>query len=180
MSTHAAGAGAKGRPKRPPGRPSKLTPEVVSDLVSALETGVRSSDACAFAGISMTLFTRWLDQGAAEEKPEYVEFLHSVNAARARGRVVAADRILKASKHDWRAAAWLLERTDRETFGKRVKMETTGPNDGPLQVEFGVRSEVFPGMKMDPASLDGLSDVELDALNSALAKLKSAEVGSGG
>ena len=50
--------------KRPMGRPSKLTPEIVERLCDALRAGNTREAAAAYAGIARSTFYDWLRRGA--------------------------------------------------------------------------------------------------------------------
>jgi hypothetical protein len=108
-----------------------LTPEVHEKVREALAAGAYQRDAATFAGVSVRTFYAWLARGreAAEalERGEPVEsvdrdlaaFLHMVEGSRVRVAVDLLTVVQDAARRDWRAAAWFLERSYPEQWGKR-------------------------------------------------------------
>jgi len=106
----------------------KYTKERVDIIIDHLRK-VGGRYAAASAGdISFETFCRWM------EKPE---FKKRVTEAEKTGIVYkkeyAINAIFNAMKKDWKAAAWWLERTFPESFGKTVKVQgdiaTVKPED---------------------------------------------------
>lgn len=133
------------KPKKKPGRPPKLIQKTLlndenldetygSRIIAALNAGTFFDDACSYAGISKSAGYEWLARGKAarEEQAEkgeqhelpgdervYAEFADAVEKARA-GAVVANLAVIRtaAQKGNWQAAAWFLERTKPEKYGR--------------------------------------------------------------
>ena len=105
--------------KRRPGRPSKLTPQVVAMILTAIRCGASNRIACEGAGICPETLCAWKRRGEAEPGSEYSEFLQRLTRARQEGRISRLAMIQKAAKMDWRAAAWLLERDMPDEFSLR-------------------------------------------------------------
>jgi hypothetical protein len=124
------------------GRPSPLevTPRIQQALVKQIERGVPIRHACANAGIDDATFHRWIqkadpceDDGVVEEmRARYRDFRDAIAHARAKkidrllARLEQASKIPSAAtgQLDWRATAWLLERTEPNDFGPRSKVES--------------------------------------------------------
>lgn len=87
------------------GRKGKYTPEIVKELITALETGMTDGDACIIAGIDESTFYRWQEAKS--------EFRDRVTRARPKGWLGA----LAVLKHeaivnrDIKAACEYLDRT---------------------------------------------------------------------
>lgn len=98
----------------------KLTPEVADKLVALLKAGNYVSIAARAAGISKTIFYRWLDRGAsdAEEDADYRELRERVELARAEAEARNVAAIASAARDSWQAAAWLLERQYPDRWGR--------------------------------------------------------------
>jgi hypothetical protein len=162
----------KARTGRPRGRPSKLTPEVSKALVEALETGATQVAACNYAGISVDTVTGWLAAATVEgAKAEFLEFADAYARATARRQVFHLNNIKVHARHDWRASAWVLERTDPDDFGRRTVIQhANADGSSGLRVDMH-HSGAIAGVKLDPASLAKLTDEESDALERALVKL---------
>jgi hypothetical protein len=91
------------------GRPSKLTPERRDDLTLMLAHGVPVGVAARSVDVSPRTLRRWLNDGDLRER------IAEIRSARRTGDGAASEArmvvlLLKASKHDWRASAWWLER----------------------------------------------------------------------
>lgn len=91
-------------------RTSKYTPELVEHIVRLIEAGVFAIDACMAVGIGETTYYEWLKTKR--------EFRESIKKARAKAIVRHVLHIEQASKTDWKAAAWWLERVARDRFGR--------------------------------------------------------------
>lgn len=121
-------------------RAIRLTPEVHEKVREALDAGAYQRDAATFAGISVRTFYAWLSRGreAAEaiERGDPVEsvdrdlaaFLHMVEGSRVRVAVDLLRVVQDAARRDWRAAAWFLERSYPEQWGKREPGKPGTPN----------------------------------------------------
>jgi len=100
---------------------TKLTPMVQDRILQALRAGAYRGTACAFAGISKTAFGNWILWGEEGRKP-YADFAQAVAKAEADFIVASTTSIRLASKTQWQAAAWLLERKYPEMYGQRQRM----------------------------------------------------------
>lgn len=104
---------APATPKRPCGRPSKLTPEVTRRLCRELRAGLTFEQACARAHFSRRTFHAWLSQGEDDSEDE-LDTPHAEFARRV-GQAVAlyAQELLEVVRRggpNWRIAARLLEK----------------------------------------------------------------------
>ena len=112
------------------GRPSQLTPKLKKDFLDAIAAGSHYEPACAYVGISYRTFRDWMQRGQGEHKTrksseEYVQFAQAVQAAEAKGEISAIAAIRGATKKEWRAAAWMLERrhSDRWASTQRLQVQ---------------------------------------------------------
>lgn len=121
------------------GRPSKCVPRIRSQICKGLEAGASLAASCRAAGVSDSIVYEWLalarefqrQQALPESertpvpgyKKEYSDFLDEVTRAQGRRSVFLASTITMAATQDWRAAAWMLERLDPETYAPVVKAE---------------------------------------------------------
>ena len=107
------------------GRPTELNPQTQAQICAALSLGVYLEAAAAFSGIERTTLYRWLKRG--EEEPGiYRDFRNAVEEARGKKVLRYMQRIEQASggaDPDWRAAAWVLERTEPEHYSQHVKID---------------------------------------------------------
>lgn len=141
------------------GRPS-LLPEVREDFLKYLRAGATIKDACGIVGIHVATYYGWLERGEADVEAgvesDYSEFFEASTHARAYARASAVAHIRTAMSDDWRAAAWYLERSDSENWGRQEKVEHSGELRQRVRVE-----------------LDKLTDNELADLERIAGKLES-------
>ena len=128
------------------GRPSKLTDDVQQRIVAALAAGNYQDTASAYAGINKQTFYNWMERGRAERdrinngekarknETRYVDFLDAVESARAGAEVRSVHLISKAANEGtWQAAAWFLERSHPQRWGRLNRTEISGPDGGPIE-----------------------------------------------
>jgi hypothetical protein len=77
-------------PKRTPGRPSKLTPEIQDRICASLRAGNYACVAARLAGIAESTFYDWLEQGKRARSGRFSEFSES-GPVRAYGEVAAEE-----------------------------------------------------------------------------------------
>jgi len=117
----------------------KLDDPKVKLLLQALSAGNYVEVSCAYAGLSVGAVYQWLDKGGKEkvrisnggepdpDKATYVELLEAIESARAKAVVANVAVIQQAARNGtWQAAAWWLERTNPQQFGRKVQAEVTG------------------------------------------------------
>lgn len=124
----------------------RLTPEVHAKIVGALRDGNYVDTAAAYAGISRPTLYRWLDKGDSagakldngeeltDNEKLYFDFRNDVEEARAIAMARNVHFITTAAQTTWQAAAWWLERSNPHMWGRQVKAEVSGPNNGPINV----------------------------------------------
>lgn len=111
---------------------SEITKEQIEALCSAMRSGSDLDTSCHYAGISNQLVYRWLELGKLEserinagEDPleseaKFLSFWDELKKARADAVVRNVAFIQKAAQDgNWQAAAWWLERTVPEQYGKK-------------------------------------------------------------
>jgi len=107
-----------------------LTPEVLKNITSLIAGGTLAVDACQAVDIGASTFYAWLEKGRGQRRGRYREFLDAVTKAQSMrrvallGSIVAASRTTdkegKPKKHDWNAAAWVLQHTDAAMFSPQL------------------------------------------------------------
>jgi hypothetical protein len=130
------------------GRRSKLDANVQAKIVEAVGTGNYLDVSARYAGITPATLHSWMKRGrdelervengakSNEKETVYVEFLDAVEKARAVSETSAVALIRRAAVNGtWQAAAWYLERSNHERWGRKQAVELTGRDGGPLQVE---------------------------------------------
>lgn len=158
---------AKPNPK-PAGRKLILDKLLIDRIEPVLMTGASIKDACEYVGISQSAFFLWLQIAELIEKEEfsdpsvptdkkthplYLELLERVKKARAQARVEALAVIRVAATRSWQAAAWFLERSNPEEWGRRV-IDTNNKHEGEIKVTV-VREKKPPPAYEDDDDEDG-------------------------
>lgn len=138
---------SKGGPK-----PMTVNDAKFQRLIEALAAGNYMAVACKHAGIGESTVYKWLaearDEFAAvsqgripnKEKMRVVELADAIESARAEAETRNVFLIQKAAQGGtWQAAAWWLERTAPKRWGRFVRTEITGPDEGPVQLSVTTR-----------------------------------------
>ena len=126
-------------------RPHKFDEDKIARVVEALRAGNYMETAAAYAGISKSILYKWLADGrevrqkvakggiASDLESKQLELLDSVEKARAEAEVRNVHLIQQAAQGGtWQAAAWFLERSHPGKWGRREKVEMSGPDGGPI------------------------------------------------
>lgn len=130
-------------------KPPSLDDPKVTALIAALATGHYVERAASLSGVSAATIYRWLDEGRIERESveagnppsergqAYLEIAEAVQKARDAGANRAMIAIQNAAKEGtWQAAAWYLERTDREHYGRVTQV--AGPDGGAVKLQVSV------------------------------------------
>lgn len=114
----------RGRPK---GRSLIERPEVLDPILDLLRRGHSQRQACIAGGVTETTLALWRQKGEAGVEP-YASHVAEIQMALAEGAVALERRIIMGEP-GWQGAAWLLERTRREAYGKhdQVTMHREDP-----------------------------------------------------
>ena len=116
--------------------PLKFTPEVALEIISHLMVGATKKDAAEATGITRQTIGNWLKW--AEDKEFSTEELRAFafwcNRGRALRRIEALRRIQKLGADDWKAEAWLLERTSDE-YRQHTGLALENPDGSALKTE---------------------------------------------
>ena len=83
MTTDSDSNGRENQPRRA-GRPSKLTPELKEEILTAIgKGGCTYADACLKAGISTSTFQLWKQKGQEQARGQYSDFSDELKRAEA-------------------------------------------------------------------------------------------------
>lgn len=131
-------------------RRTKLTPELLDRLEKALASGNYVETACAYVGISQSVFYHWMAE-ARKPKPKriYLEFLDTVERARAVAEMRNIQIVQAAAQGDgnkdpdWRAASWFLERAYPRKWGRHERVELSGSEGGPINVNVDTKQALL-------------------------------------
>lgn len=118
-------------------RPAKLTPELTREISTYISDGNSPTISVTLVGISPSTYFNWMRKGANKE-PGFMEFLESIERAKAQSIINRVARITKAAEDGhWRAAAWLLERMAPKSYGKHRAI-TSDPSSQRFEEPQGV------------------------------------------
>jgi hypothetical protein len=129
------------------GLPTTLTPQVAEQIVASLRAGNYIVVATKAAGVPRQTFNAWMTRGRSPATRDelYRDFRTRVERARAEAETRAVAQIAQAARHNWQAAAWLLERTAPERWGKpSVRLR-----DEPVKSEPAVTATPDPFAEVD-------------------------------
>lgn len=107
-------------PKPKGGRPSKLTPELEAAIISRLKLCGTLEDVSAICGVTMQTLHNWRERGRKQQRGKFRRFFDAVQQAQQDRNVARESSILLASRKDWKALAWLMERTNPKMYAPRV------------------------------------------------------------
>lgn len=107
------------------GRPSKLTPEMQTQIVQLLSAGNFVETVCDYVGIHKDTFYEWFSRGERgwqkDQKPiNYVEFSDAVKKAISQVEITTVNDLRKGPQN-WQAKAWWLERRHPDKWGNRQR-----------------------------------------------------------
>jgi transposase len=132
------------KPKAKRGRPTKLSERAQAAAVDAVRQGATREIAAAAAGVHQATLFRWLADGEAGS-PQYRDFYDAIKRAEAECALSALGQIRAHAEETWQAAAWLLERRYRESYGRmRVEVEPVGKVAEALAALLGVTTAELP------------------------------------
>jgi hypothetical protein len=103
------------------GRKTLLEPDVIDRLEQMLKAGNYIEVALRAVGVGGRTFRDWMQRGRTSAAPGdelYRELVERVDLARAEGEVRNVATIAAAGRDNWQAAAWILERSAPERWGK--------------------------------------------------------------
>lgn len=110
---------AKENAKRPVGRPTKMTEEIVRKLEYAFQKDFNIVEACDYAGISRETYYDWI-----KKKKGFSDKMECAKSnLRRKAKVNLADKI---EAGDIDATKWYLERKAKDEYSVKQNVEVTG------------------------------------------------------
>ena len=107
-------------------RITKRTDERVERILEALSSGQTRRVAAACGGVSDDTLRRWIMADT--------DLSLRVSAAESQAHIALVACIRNAADHDWRAAAWLLERRDPANWSLRQQLAVHATTQEPMKV----------------------------------------------
>jgi transposase len=121
--------------RHPGGRPSKCTKELIGRVEETVGRLYYVEAVADSLGIGRKTFYEWLQRGEVENDSIYAQFAHTVKRAQAKAKEELLSGIRAGNAGDWQGKAWILERCYPAEFGRRERLEITGADGGPIEVE---------------------------------------------
>lgn len=100
------------------GRPTKKTPENRAAIIRGVKAGLFPETAAQVAGVGNTTLREWLD-----EDPD---LRAEIAQARAQAEARKVAYIERQAPGSWKAAAWLLSKSNPQRFGDKLQVGGTG------------------------------------------------------
>ena len=117
---------------RKTGRPTKLTPAIHDQIVTAMKAGNYAEIAARNAGVDESTYYRWMQKGLERPSSVYGEFRQSIREAEAFGEARAVAIVANGMLQDPKHAEWYLERKHPNRWSRHERLEHTGKDGAPL------------------------------------------------
>ena len=158
------------KPKNKGGRPSKLTPPLVAEIVRLIKDGNYPEVAAVASGIDEATYYRWKAQGeedaAAGRRTALAGFCEEVTRARAEAEAYYVNLIHENAKtgKDSRSAIEFLARARSGRWCKKDNLSIE--HNGKLAVREEGNGEIMRRIAADPALIGHLAAIEAGLLGS--------------
>jgi hypothetical protein len=116
------------------GRPTKLTREVLEEIVRNMASCAHPSIAAGCANVSKRTFHVWMRRGKAEPDGIYGEFRHRILMAEKSAEMRLAALIAKAAAASPDHAKWMLTHRFKRRWAETSKIQLSGKVDTGLAV----------------------------------------------
>jgi hypothetical protein len=102
------------------GREATLDEQTIANIAKLVSAGTFMNVALAAAGVPRRTFYEWWRRGGSDALADapFRAMRARIEQARAEGEARNVAQIARAAAEDWRAAAWLLERSAPERWGR--------------------------------------------------------------
>jgi len=157
----------------------KLNADVQARICDGIRRGLTKEQAASLGGVTYGTFQNWERHGEKAPHGKYVDFVAAISVAKAEGADAMLEVVTSAARGrthttmpcphcagevevpgrpgDWKAGAWVLERTHGYTKEKQVNMALSGA------VEIDVKVITPPSIEEIRLLLDKVPPVELEA-----------------
>ncbi len=114
-----------------------LESDAQKTLCALLGHGNTVKTACAIIELPERTFHEWMRRGEQEDVGKHRRFFDAVSRARGMAKAALMRRIAAAAEHDWRAAAWALERLFPKEYAPPLPRDAEQEhNDNHIGVKF--------------------------------------------
>jgi len=171
------------------GRKTILNQEMADAIVNGLKLGNYMTTVADYVGVHPTSIANWLRHGEELSKVEdreldeteqlFVMFFLECKKARALSEMKALNVIREASQSSWQAAAWYLERTASDRWGRVVRTEVTGADGGAIEINADAVNRKLEAL-LDKNAIDVGQDVVKSITQSVATRVDDEETTSVG
>ncbi|MBL8684408.1 MAG: IS1 family transposase [Myxococcales bacterium] len=124
---------------KPRGRPTKIEFAMVEKVKLLVVEGLSFEAIAAELGVSRRTLFEWLERGEAVDAPEgdelFVTFALAFRQAEAELERKTLGKIAASKPVQWQRFAWLLERRFPTRYGAKQRIEHTGAEGAPIQID---------------------------------------------
>jgi len=152
---------------------TKLNPVYIRQITELVKQGTSPVNAAKLVmGVDKSTFWKWRERGRGEAKGVYRELEDELQKAEARPVVVAENVIFKSMSSPnevvaLKAAIFVLQNKDKETYGKQQTVNLSNADNKPLQVV------------QQSFDLSALTDTQLAAYENYINSFEETEGGEG-
>ena len=133
--------GQENQPRRRRGRPSKFTPELREEILTAIrDGGCTYADACLRVGINESTFHRWKQKGQEQARGHFCDFCDELKEAEAGFRATRLQRLVDAA--------------EKSKVKIRKTVRTMGDGDDQKTFQEVVEETVLPDPRWDAWPLE--------------------------
>jgi len=131
-----------------------LSEAIQNAMVEAIEGGNYATTAAEAAGIGKSTHYEWMEKGEQGIEP-YAEYADAIKKAEAIAEQNAVKVIKEASRDNWTAGAWYLERKFPDKWGRKDKLtqEISGKDGKPIEIDS--KALVLAMLGHQPLAIEG-------------------------
>ena len=135
-------------------RTTILNETIQNAMVEAIEGGNYATTAAEAAGIGKSTHYEWMEKGEQGIEP-YAEYAEAIKKAEAIAETNAVKVIQEASRDNWTAGAWYLERKFPDKWGRKDKLtqEISGKDGKPIEIDS--KALVLAMLGHQPLAIEG-------------------------
>ena len=104
----------------------KFIKEITDEIIECVRIGNYITVAAQACNVDETTIYKWIKEGEQGKDKEKIEFSNAIKRARAEAEMRNVKIIKEAALETWQAAAWWLERTNYNRWGRKDRHEVMG------------------------------------------------------
>lgn len=99
-----------------------LTKELQAKIVDRLKVCGTFDDVAASVGVNRASLFAWRLKGEQQKAGPYRDFVVALEQAVRERRIAREAKVIRHGDQDWRALAWLMERTEPKRYAPRIRI----------------------------------------------------------